>query len=178
MKSQKSEVRSQKFFLVTRHLLLVIALLLVTCHSSLVTAANWSGVDESVVEKYAEEHGRAAKEPFINTDQGDLLLFMFLVGGAIGGFAAGYYWRVLVEPRTKNKEPRAKSQEHRTQSKGPRAKTQERVAMHNFKNLKIYQKAIDFAVEIYELTKVFPKQEQFGLTDQIRRAVTSIALNE
>ncbi|GAB4486321.1 MAG: hypothetical protein OHK006_14000 [Thermodesulfovibrionales bacterium] len=56
----------------------------------------WSGVDESVVEKYAQEHGREASEPVINTDQGDLLLFVFLLAGTAGGFAAGYYWRVLL----------------------------------------------------------------------------------
>jgi hypothetical protein len=84
--------------------------LLFTVHCSLVTtalAAGWSGVDESVVEKYAKEHGREAKEPLINTDQGDLLLFMFLTGGVIGGFAAGYYWRTLMEDRTKTAENRA-----------------------------------------------------------------------
>lgn len=104
MKSQKSKVKSQKFFPVTCHLLLVTVLLLVTCYSSLVTAAfaaEWSGVDESVVEKYAKDHGREAHEPLINTDQGDLLLFMFLTGGIIGGFSAGYYWRMLTEGRTK-----------------------------------------------------------------------------
>ena len=63
------------------------------------SAAGWAGVDESVVEKFAEEHGRPGKAPLINTDQGDLLLFMFLVGGVIGGFAAGYYWRTLTEQR-------------------------------------------------------------------------------
>jgi ABC-type cobalt transport system substrate-binding protein len=62
-------------------------------------AADWSGVDETVVEKYAEEHGRAPVDPLINTDQGDLLLFMFLLGGTIGGFIAGYYWRTLTEGR-------------------------------------------------------------------------------
>lgn len=56
----------------------------------------WSGVDESVVEKYAKEHGREAREPLINTDQGDLLLFVFLLGGAVGGFIGGYYWRILL----------------------------------------------------------------------------------
>ena len=56
----------------------------------------WPGVDESVVEKYAKEHGREAREPFINTDQGDLLLFVFLLAGTIGGFAAGYYWIILM----------------------------------------------------------------------------------
>lgn len=62
-------------------------------------SANWSGVDESVVEKIAEEHGRPAKEPIINTDQGDLLLFLFLAAGAAGGGVAGYNWRKLMENR-------------------------------------------------------------------------------
>ena len=48
---------------------------------------------------------------------------------------------------------------------------------HNFRNLKVYQRAIDFAVEIYKLSKSFPKDELFGLTNQVRRAVTSISLN-
>ena len=56
----------------------------------------WQGVDESVVQKIAKEHGREAREPVINTDQGDLLLFVFLIAGTIGGFAAGYYWRMLM----------------------------------------------------------------------------------
>mgnify|MGYP005841624435 FL=1 len=56
----------------------------------------WSGIDESVVEKYAREHGREAREPLINTDQGDLLLFVFLLAGAVGGFVTGYSWRMLV----------------------------------------------------------------------------------
>lgn len=67
----------------------------------------WQGVDESVVEKYAKEHGREAREPFINTDQGDLLLFVFLLAGTIGGFAAGYYWRILMAekaPKTKRED--------------------------------------------------------------------------
>lgn len=49
--------------------------------------------------------------------------------------------------------------------------------MHNFRKIKIYQKSIDFSLEIYKLTKSFPKEEQFGLTHQIRRAVVSISLN-
>ncbi len=60
----------------------------------------WTGVDESVVEKVAKEHGREAWEPFINTDQGDLLLFVFLIGGAIGGFVMGYYWRGLFDKKS------------------------------------------------------------------------------
>lgn len=63
----------------------------------------WPGVDESVVEKFARDHGREAREPLINTDQGDLLLFAFLLAGTAGGFAAGYYWRVLLEGKAKAK---------------------------------------------------------------------------
>lgn len=59
----------------------------------------WKGVDESVIERIAKDHGREAKEPLINTDTGDLLLFVFLVAGAVGGFVAGYYWRILLETR-------------------------------------------------------------------------------
>jgi hypothetical protein len=60
----------------------------------------WTGVDESVVEKYAKEHGREAREPLINADQGDLLLFVFLLAGTVGGFFGGYYWRMLVAEKT------------------------------------------------------------------------------
>ncbi|MBC8275450.1 MAG: cobalt transporter [Chloroflexi bacterium] len=56
----------------------------------------WGGVDVTVIEKYASDAGREAREPFINTDKGDMLLFVFALGGTVGGFAAGYYWRRLV----------------------------------------------------------------------------------
>jgi ABC-type cobalt transport system substrate-binding protein len=64
----------------------------------------WSGVDESVVEKIAKDHGREAREPFINTSQGDLLLFVFLLAGAVGGFVAGYSWRKLMESKSQQTE--------------------------------------------------------------------------
>jgi ABC-type cobalt transport system substrate-binding protein len=57
--------------------------------------AEWSGVDETVVEKFAKEAGRPPRDPYINTDQGDLLLFAFLLAGAVGGFIGGYYFRFL-----------------------------------------------------------------------------------
>lgn len=63
-------------------------------------AAKWTGVDEAVIEKVAKEHGREASEPLINMEQGDLPLFLFLVAGALGGFAAGYYWRVLITEKS------------------------------------------------------------------------------
>ena len=59
----------------------------------------WTGVDEAVVERIAKEHGREAKPPLINSE-GDLLLFVFLAAGAVGGFAAGYCWRKLGEGKS------------------------------------------------------------------------------
>lgn len=56
----------------------------------------WGGVDVNVIEKYAADAGREVQEPIINTDQGDLLLFVFALGGAVGGFVAGYFWRKLL----------------------------------------------------------------------------------
>ena len=67
-------------------------------------AGEWSGVDEAVVEHYAEQAGRPAWTPFINTDQGDLLLFVFLLAGTIGGFVMGYYWRVVFKGAAKDSE--------------------------------------------------------------------------
>ena len=60
----------------------------------------WGGVDVTVIEKYAVDAGREPSEPFINTAQGDLLLFVFALGGAVGGFAAGYYWRRLIAEKS------------------------------------------------------------------------------
>ncbi len=48
---------------------------------------------------------------------------------------------------------------------------------HNFRELKIWTRAIAFVVQVYALTRTFPKEEVFGLTSQLRRAATSIALN-
>jgi len=64
---------------------------------------SWTGVDEAVVEKVAKEHGREAKTPLIDTDKGDLLLFIFLLAGSIGGFAGGYCWRMLVSEKKETK---------------------------------------------------------------------------
>ncbi len=81
---------------------------LFTVHYPLFTAAlaseKWQGVDESVVERVAKEYGREAKTPLINTNQGDLLLFVFLLAGVVGGFTAGYYWRMLIERKTKDRD--------------------------------------------------------------------------
>lgn len=49
--------------------------------------------------------------------------------------------------------------------------------MHNYKNLKIWKDAALFAVEVYKMTKEFPKEEMYGLTDQLRRASVSMSSN-
>lgn len=49
--------------------------------------------------------------------------------------------------------------------------------MHNLKELKIWQKAVELATEIYRLTADFPQEERYGLTSQIRRSVVSISSN-
>ncbi len=79
--------------------LLVLFAVVIAIPSFAFGSDKWGGVDESVVEKYAEEHGRAPRDPFINTDQGDLLLFVFLLAGAVGGFIAGYYWKDLMDKK-------------------------------------------------------------------------------
>ncbi len=83
-------------------MLIVVSVLLVTfsLQPSAFSSDKWSGVDESVVKKVAQEQGRKAWKPIINTDQGDLLLFVFLLAGAVGGFIAGYYWRILMVERS------------------------------------------------------------------------------
>lgn len=48
---------------------------------------------------------------------------------------------------------------------------------HNFKNLKVWQKSVDLAVKVYELTKSFPAEERFGITSQMRRSSVSIPSN-
>lgn len=46
-----------------------------------------------------------------------------------------------------------------------------------FKDLVVYQKAFEQAMRIYEITKHFPKTEQYSLTDQVRRSSRSVCVN-
>lgn len=47
----------------------------------------------------------------------------------------------------------------------------------SYKDLLVWQKALELSVEIYNLTENFPKEEIYGLTSQIRRAAVSIPSN-
>lgn len=49
--------------------------------------------------------------------------------------------------------------------------------MQNYKDLKVWEKAHQFTLEVYRITEVFPKREIYGLTNQLRRASVSIAAN-
>ena len=45
------------------------------------------------------------------------------------------------------------------------------------KQLDVYQMALKLAKEVYEITKKFPKEEQFNLTSQMRRSAVSVCCN-
>lgn len=49
--------------------------------------------------------------------------------------------------------------------------------MNSHKDLKVWQKSIEFVAVIYTMTKGFPKEEQFGIVSQMRRAAISIPSN-
>ena len=49
--------------------------------------------------------------------------------------------------------------------------------INSYKDLIVWQKSLDLAVEIYKLPSLFPKEEVYGLTSQIRRASCSVSLN-
>ena len=49
--------------------------------------------------------------------------------------------------------------------------------MFNFEKLETWQKAINFADLVYEMTRSFPADERFGLTNQMRRAAVSVSSN-
>jgi four helix bundle protein len=46
-----------------------------------------------------------------------------------------------------------------------------------YRDLKVYQMSYQLAVDIHEVTKTFPKEEKYSLTDQIRRSSRSVPAN-
>jgi len=50
-------------------------------------------------------------------------------------------------------------------------------AVNSYRDLLVWQAAMEMAATCYELTKDFPKAEVYGMTSQIRRASTSVAAN-
>ena len=49
--------------------------------------------------------------------------------------------------------------------------------MQDYRNLEVWQRSMDYVVEIYRFTSSFPADERYNLVSQIRRASTSIPLN-
>ena len=47
----------------------------------------------------------------------------------------------------------------------------------DYKELQVWHKAMDLVVEIYKISKLLPKEETYGISDQIRRAAVSIPSN-
>ena len=52
-----------------------------------------------------------------------------------------------------------------------------RAPAQNFQDLIVWQKAHEFVLSVYRLTKTFPREEVYALTSQFRRAAVSIAAN-
>jgi four helix bundle protein len=72
-------------------------------------------------------------------------------------------WKILdPQPSTNNPQP---------------ANNQPINDMFNFEKLEVWQEAINFADTVYTLTRAFPDEERFGLTNQMRRAAVSISSN-
>jgi four helix bundle protein len=51
------------------------------------------------------------------------------------------------------------------------------VTIQSYRDLEVWQKAMDLVTKVYEITKFFPESERFGLTTQLRRAAVSIPSN-
>ena len=49
--------------------------------------------------------------------------------------------------------------------------------IRNHRELEVFRKAMAAAMDIYEFSKAFPKEERYSLTDQVRRASRSVAAN-
>ena len=49
--------------------------------------------------------------------------------------------------------------------------------MGTFRELIVYKKAFELAMEIFEMTKAFPKEEKYSLIDQIRRSSRAVCAN-
>jgi len=49
--------------------------------------------------------------------------------------------------------------------------------IHSYKDLTVWQKAVDISLKIYKITKRFPQNEIYGITSQMRRCAISIPSN-
>jgi four helix bundle protein len=49
--------------------------------------------------------------------------------------------------------------------------------VRDFRDLTVWQRSVDFAVEVYKLSRGFPADERFGMTSQLRSAAISVSSN-
>ena len=49
--------------------------------------------------------------------------------------------------------------------------------MFSFEKLDVWQKTMGMTIDVYKLAATFPKEEQFSLTDQLRRAISAVPAN-
>ena len=56
----------------------------------------WSDATDVLSSQAAEQVGREAQAPFINTEKGNMLVFFFALGGVAAGFTIGYNWRMVL----------------------------------------------------------------------------------
>ena len=49
--------------------------------------------------------------------------------------------------------------------------------MHNYKKLNVWNRSMNFVIEVYKATQLFPKEEMYGLSQQLRRCAVSIPSN-
>ena len=57
------------------------------------------------------------------------------------------------------------------------AQKRKKLNYNGYRDLKVFQLSYKLAMDIFETTKTFPKEEKYSLTDQIRRSSRSIAAN-
>jgi four helix bundle protein len=60
---------------------------------------------------------------------------------------------------------------------GTRQSAVEEERIESYRDLRVWKEAMDLAVQCYEATKAFPREEMFGLVTQIRRAASSVPAN-
>lgn len=51
------------------------------------------------------------------------------------------------------------------------------MGLQNYRELEVWKLTMDFVAEVYALTRTFPSEERYGLTNQLRRAAASIPAN-
>ena len=80
----------------------------------------------------------------------------------------------MQEARGKRQEARDKMQEARNKTT---YKKGEQTVIKSYKDLSVYQLSYSLAMEVFWLTKKFPKEERYSLTDQLLRASRSATAN-